>query len=106
MNILIQCIFCKIQFYNFSKKKNLFNNHEFIRIFIEFLFIILFCTILDFISSYFTNKYIKRKDNNNYQRENSEDRGSIGDSRDKINETEIKEIKETKIIPNELNVKN
>ena len=91
----------------FFKKKNLFNDHEFIRIFIEFLFIILFCTILDFISSYFTNKYIKREDNNNYQRENSGDRDrSIGDSRDKISETEIKEIKETKIIPNELNVKN
>ena len=92
------------------RKKNLFKDHEFIRIFIEFLFIILLCTTFDFIKSYFINKYIKREDNND-RTENSED-SSIGDSRDKISETEIKEIKEIKetkeikSIPNELNINN
>jgi peptidoglycan/LPS O-acetylase OafA/YrhL len=78
------------------RKKNLFIAHEFIRIFIEFLFIIVISTTFDFITSYFIDKYFKKKDN---QSENSEN-VDIRDSKDKIIESEIKSI------PNELNLNN
>ena len=78
------------------KNKNLFNKHEFIRIFIEFLFTIFFSTTFDFIMV-FIDKYFKREDGHikNIGVQNN------GDSVDKINDTEM-----SKSIPNILNLNN